>query len=230
MREDPGLLVRLLWRFSQMTDEELGLDPTASLVELGSPYFALMEDMEEDSDGQDIYLDACEVDPSQTAHRQPSSTGPSTFAFQRRLFADSLTDNWPRYALEVGPERRKCLVGKPTYIARAYSTGTLVYIALDPIDCSFVTLKDKWRPLSVDYESEGDILRTLQAPSVEGVPSVLCYGDIEGHDNRLELCSEENVRRKRKCNDEGTYKMPSPFEPLQHHLSARTEGGVPAPG
>ncbi len=216
MTEEPGLLVRLLWRFSQMTDEELGLDPTASIVDLGSPYFALMEDTKEDKDGQDIDLDACEMDPFQTEHRQPTSTGPSAFAYQRRLFADSLTDDWPRYALDVGTERRKYLVGKPTYIADAHSTGTLVYIALDPIDRSFVTLKDKWRPLSANFESEGDILRTLQSRGVGGVPSVVRYGDIEGHDTWLELYSEENVRRKRKRDDKGTYKTPRPFERLQH--------------
>ncbi|RDX50649.1 hypothetical protein OH76DRAFT_1348352 [Lentinus brumalis] len=216
MAEDPGMLVRLLWRFSQMTDEQLGLDLTASTVDLGSPYFALMEDTKEDKDGQDIDLDACEMDPFQNDHRQPSSTGPCVFAYQRRLFADSLTDDWPRYALEVGTERRKYLVGKPTYIADAHSTGTLVYIALDPVDRSFVTLKDKWRPLSADFESEGDILRTLQSRGVGGVPSAVRYGDIEGHQTWLELYSEENVRRKRKRDDKGTYKTPRPFERLQH--------------
>ncbi|KAI0707479.1 hypothetical protein C8T65DRAFT_781137 [Cerioporus squamosus] len=216
MTEDPGLLVRLLWRFAQMTDEQLGLDPTASPVYPASSYFAMMEAMKEDTEGEDVDLEACETDPFLTDYSQLPSTDPSTFTFQRRLFANSLSEDWPRYALEVGPERRKYLVGKPTYIADAYSTGTMVYVALDPIERSLVTLKDKWRPFSANFESEGDILRTLQARGVDAVLSVVCYGDIEGQDTWLEIYAEENARRKRKRDEEGTYKTQRPFERLQH--------------
>ncbi|KAI0764185.1 hypothetical protein BD413DRAFT_673525 [Trametes elegans] len=105
---------------------------------------------------------------------------PRVFKYVRTRFRESLQDGWPRYKLEVGPEKRKFLVGKPTFCSvTLFGRGTHGYVALDPKSRRFVFLKDSWRPFYEDVEPEGHYLQILGSGEARDyVPRLLCHGDV----------------------------------------------------
>ncbi|KAI0759292.1 hypothetical protein BD413DRAFT_488037, partial [Trametes elegans] len=106
---------------------------------------------------------------------------PRVFKYVREWFRESLEDGWPRYKIEVGPEKRKFLVGKPRfYSVSLFGRGTRAYIALDARSRRFVFLKDSWRPYYKDVATEGHYLKELNSGrAAPYVPRLLCHGDVE---------------------------------------------------
>ncbi|KAI0764204.1 hypothetical protein BD413DRAFT_615921 [Trametes elegans] len=111
---------------------------------------------------------------------------PRVFKYVRERYRESLKDDWPRSKLEVGPEKRKFLVGKPTFCSvTLFGRGTRGYVALDAKSRRFVFFKDSWRPFYKKVASEGYYLRLFSGDSTSGhsgrayVPRLLCDGDVE---------------------------------------------------
>ncbi|OSD02208.1 hypothetical protein PYCCODRAFT_410417, partial [Trametes coccinea BRFM310] len=119
------------------------------------------------------YLDDIELD----------SDDPRVFKYVRDKFRESLQDNWPRYKLEVGREKRIFLVGRPVWVVLSlYGRGTRGYVALDVKRRRFAFLKDCWRPYYIDVEPEGYYLEKLNTeaivdPNIQ-VPTVIAHGDV----------------------------------------------------
>ncbi|CDO76373.1 hypothetical protein BN946_scf185011.g37 [Trametes cinnabarina] len=122
------------------------------------------------------YLDAIDLD----------GEDPRVFSYVRERFRDSLKDDWPRYRLEVGEEKRIFLVGKPMWVSFwMFGRGTRGYVALDVKTRRFVFLKDSWRPFYVGVEPEGYYLQLLASgkgadPRLR-VPTVVVHGDVTVH-------------------------------------------------
>ncbi|KAI0364387.1 hypothetical protein BV20DRAFT_1005864 [Pilatotrama ljubarskyi] len=157
-KEHPKNLGRFLWRLSHASAEKRGHDSTACRVLPNAADHALMEEY---------------------AQKQLSEGDHA-----RELFAESLANSWPRWNLAVGTgaDRRKYLVGKPTFIAPGVvGRGTRGYVALDVTDrqCPFfVYLKDCWRMEHTRSEQEGSILAYLNGKDVRNIPTKLCHGDV----------------------------------------------------
>ncbi|OBZ73639.1 hypothetical protein A0H81_06292 [Grifola frondosa] len=174
-RENPEILGEFFWRFSHMTDEAQGYDPTAQLLNplLPEPFDYIRQQFKDSLKEDSLKEDADKVD-------------------------------WPRYKLAVEDKEkgmRYFLVGRchgqsPDLVGRA----TRTYVAIDVETETFVHLKDQWRegqggvepredggkrgrwvPLRPgELHLEGDILSHLNKTSVRNVPTMLCHGDVGG--------------------------------------------------
>ncbi|OBZ73785.1 hypothetical protein A0H81_06420 [Grifola frondosa] len=126
-KKNPEILGEFFWRFSHMTDEAQGYDPTAQLVNPRTKLFRLMDEM-------------------------AKKKLPEPFDYIREAFAQSLEGKWPRYKLTVEDKEkgtRYLLVGeahgeKPDLVGR----GTRSFVAVDVETETFVHLKDQWRYVS----------------------------------------------------------------------------------
>ncbi|OJT06601.1 hypothetical protein TRAPUB_2548, partial [Trametes pubescens] len=159
--KEPAKLARFLWRFSRLSAIQRGHDPTGSRVLSGTPNYDLMV--------------ACAATPRPTGD------------YARALFRESLADDWPwwRITVEDADGRRDFLVGKPSFIASGLvGRGTRGYVALDPCDPDYpiVFLKDCWRIVHEQTETEGAILSYLNGCGVTGIPTRLCDGDVGGQE------------------------------------------------
>ncbi|KAI0645233.1 hypothetical protein C8Q79DRAFT_1011319 [Trametes meyenii] len=159
-KTEPHKLGRFFWRFSRMSPDARGHDGTATRVLPGSADYKIM-----------------------TA-RQSQVLPIGDHA--RRLFKDSLKEDWPWWRLEVVDENgsHQFLVGCPNFVAPGViGRGTRGYVALDvtdpdPAKCVFVYLKDCWRVVHERSEREGGILGYLNERGVKRIPTRHCDGDI----------------------------------------------------
>ncbi|RDX50657.1 hypothetical protein OH76DRAFT_1380067 [Lentinus brumalis] len=170
--EDWQFFCGVLWRISRCSNEQLGVDPSATRLSGDAKEFADMDRAavanEHDLDHTERQLD---VPPE----------APFTFAYVREMFSKSLDTQWPRYKLEVpdGKTTRHFLVCKPVFCAKGLiGRGTRGYVALDCTNGRFVWLKDAWRADYLLLEKEGDIPAELREAKVPFVPTVVCHGDI----------------------------------------------------
>ncbi|KAI0704390.1 hypothetical protein C8T65DRAFT_830759 [Cerioporus squamosus] len=182
--EDWEFFCDVLWRISQCSDEQLGIDPSA--VRLS----------EDDKDFKDMDS-AAEPHPDDVDHTERELDAPLeapfTFVYVREMFKNSLDKQWPRYKLEVpdGENTRHFLVCKPVFRAKGLiGRGTRGYVALDCATGRFVWLKDVWRATYLLLELEGDILAQLQKAGIPQVPTVICHGDIRGQTTLTPLVCE----------------------------------------
>ncbi|EIW54454.1 uncharacterized protein TRAVEDRAFT_52160 [Trametes versicolor FP-101664 SS1] len=162
---EPAKLAMFLWRFSRLSAAQRGHDPTASLVLPGTPDYDLMM--------------ACGSTPSRTGD------------YARLLFQETLVGDWPWWRITVedagGP--RDFLVGKPTFVASGLvGRGTRGYVALDLCnpDHPIVFLKDCWRVVHEQTETEGAILSYLNGCGVRSIPTRICDGDVGGQETVLQ--------------------------------------------
>ncbi|KAM5541563.1 hypothetical protein V8D89_004753 [Ganoderma adspersum] len=170
---DPHVLCDILWRVSQLDDMALGLDPTATRVMPGDVDFFRMDflALSSPSDLDDAERLVEEVDPR----------CPPVFRYVRSLFAESLARDWPRHRVQVRDEEetRGYLVGKPSFRSGEFmGRGTCGYVAYDCKTHRFVWLKDAWRASYMLSQTEGDVLRKLNAANVPNVPTLVCDGDV----------------------------------------------------
>ncbi|KAI0707489.1 hypothetical protein C8T65DRAFT_740413 [Cerioporus squamosus] len=219
----------VLWRISQCSDAQLGLDPTAHLLLPGDPEYRLMSDLSRslasDIDHTERVLNANEV----------SAQEPYVFSYIRTAFAQSLHPLWPRYRLEVPHDDRTktFLIGKPRFRAKGlFGRATRGYVALDCETGAFAWLKDVWRVHRVLAEREGDIIGRLNEAEVTHVPTLLCHGDLEGQVTLTPQRWEEKYARaeneagglagrKRKQGDEEGENAGRRSCPLRHHQHYR---------
>ncbi|KAH9884513.1 hypothetical protein C8Q73DRAFT_818490 [Cubamyces lactineus] len=172
------MFCRTLWRMSQCTDEQLGLDPTARRIYPSDPLYTMMEEEAQDH-ASDIDLSKC--DPSDL--EGIATDQPIVYTYVRQLFKTSLSHDAPRYMLDVpyGNGTRQYLVGRPIVISKgAIGRGTLGFAALNRETREFAWLKDCWRADYPGVDPEGKILRELNEAQVPYIPTVVCYGDLPG--------------------------------------------------
>ncbi|KAI1782199.1 hypothetical protein LXA43DRAFT_1104536 [Ganoderma leucocontextum] len=196
----PHLLAEVFQRLSAATDEQLGLDLTASAVLPGSTDYVLMDRLAEPcaEDSEAFEGTVLEVDP---AH--PASPPTPTFKVFRGLFARVLQHSAgsdsparrasapqitnSRWRLSVptdDDEARDFLVGQPFQCGDDSNVdwqNTRSYVVFDCTAQRFVFLKDAWRGRGRgdNVESEGDILAMLNAAGVPHVPTVVCHADLQ---------------------------------------------------
>ncbi|KAI0699192.1 hypothetical protein C8T65DRAFT_581489, partial [Cerioporus squamosus] len=162
-----------LWGFSRLSDKEKGIDETAVLLLPTDDDYIAMTEAQDDKHNNDI---------SEVEGTIVEGEGPWTFRFVRELFKKSIPDNCPRYRLMVssadGPQY--FLVGNPVVITpMMYGRGTRCYVSYDKANNRFVFLKDAWRPQHENVETEGQLLRQLQAANVRNVPTIVCDGELD---------------------------------------------------
>ncbi|KAI9058417.1 hypothetical protein FKP32DRAFT_1606823 [Trametes sanguinea] len=178
--DQPEILYEMLWYMSRLSDEALGLDPTAHRVMPGSDDYAQMLQAKDAPVGLPD-LDHAERD----LEALPSAD--AVFGYVRKKFADSLDMTFPWYRLEIpGPEgTRYFLVGKPAFCAPGMAgRGTKGFVALEAGVCParFAWLKDAWRTQYEFVAQEGAVLKELNDVKVSYVPTLICHGDIPGQD------------------------------------------------
>ena len=174
--ENPELLCEFLWRISYLSPVQLGLDPTAVRLHIRPDHMKAMDDILK-------YLRKRAVDYEPDELTKPLRKG-YVFQYVLDMFEKSIEClEFPRYELKItdGGETRSFIVGRPAFRGSGALGGCIRgWVAYDTQDKCLVWLKDTWRPWSDSIEKEGDVLRRLNAASVEGVPTVVCHGDIEG--------------------------------------------------
>ncbi|KAI9065707.1 hypothetical protein FKP32DRAFT_1590361 [Trametes sanguinea] len=178
----PEVLCELLWRMSLQSDEQLGLDPSATRLRPHDHDYNLMN----------FYAQECATDLNTrervlTAEELRMMGDPPIFEYVRASFAHSLAASWPRYRLEVpcGDSVRTFLVCRPVFHANGMAgRGTRGYVALDCQTGKFVWLKDAWRLYYKQLEQEGAVLERLNAKKIAHVPTLLCHGDIKEQTTR----------------------------------------------
>ncbi|TBU37154.1 hypothetical protein BD309DRAFT_877004 [Dichomitus squalens] len=172
--KQPSVLCDLLWRISHLNDAGIGLDPSATRVLPGDVDFLRM-DLAAQKNPKDMSHMEREVSASEEEE-------PFVFDYVRSLFRLSISNDWPRYKLEVadGTASRGYLVGKPTFRAPGVTgRGTRGYVAFDCKTGRFVWLKDAWRASYMISRREGDVLEKLNSAGIEHVPTLVCHGDVE---------------------------------------------------
>ncbi|KAI0323684.1 hypothetical protein GY45DRAFT_1401272 [Cubamyces sp. BRFM 1775] len=171
---NPHVLCEMLWRMSLQSDEQLGIDPSATRLFPHDYDYKLM----------DILACESKTDMAVAERKLMSSEVPQgrpIFKHERLLFQLSIDRRWARYRLEVpdGVGTQTFLVGGPSFHAPGMSgRGTKGFVAWDCQRERFVWLKDAWRLDYEEMEREGDILQRLNDLEVANVPTVICHGDI----------------------------------------------------
>ncbi|KAH9889980.1 hypothetical protein C8Q73DRAFT_146831 [Cubamyces lactineus] len=175
----PELLFDFLWRIGQASRDQLGLDPTATLIKPGSAEYQRMDKLAKE-EATDLVAKRDTIVASGDENKM--------FAYVRKMFRDSLADDWPRWKLSVPQadgSTRYFLVGKPRFEAPGLvGRATQGYVAMDPLATEekrqLVWLKDAWRTFYDLVEPEGVVLEQLRGAAVPNVPTLLCHGDLPG--------------------------------------------------
>ncbi|KAH9884202.1 hypothetical protein C8Q73DRAFT_669856 [Cubamyces lactineus] len=173
--DQPQVLCEILWRMSLLSDEQLGMDISATRLHPSDTDYKLMDFLTCKSPSDMAYDDERELLPWEIKTEHP------VFTYVRDMFRKAADSNWPHYRVEVpdGDTTRFFLVGKPSFYAQGMACrGTKGFVAWDIKAERFVWLKDAWR---LDYDrmdQEGTILSRLNAQKVAFVPTLVCHGDI----------------------------------------------------
>ncbi|KAJ8463715.1 hypothetical protein ONZ51_g10075 [Trametes cubensis] len=171
------LFCQILWRMSQCSDEQLGLDPTAHRIYSSNPLYKFMDDMAQPRES-DVEHESSHIDVNSLPR-----DGQVVYRYVRDLFKASLECDAPRYVLDVpdGTTTRQYLVGRPIFCAKgAMGRGTQAFAALDRQTGEFAWLKDCWRVAYFGIEPEGDVLQALNKAQVPHIPTLRCHGDLPG--------------------------------------------------
>ena len=171
--ENSRLFLDMIGRVSRLTDEALGLDPSATRLRPIDIDFLRMDIASLKS--------STDINHAERNLEENEYQDSCTFEYIRSLFRSSLQGDWPRYRLEVldGLGFHTFLVGKPIFGARdMVGRGTRGYVALDCRTGRFVWLKDAWRASFAVSETEGDVLHKLNCAGIDNVPTLVCHGDV----------------------------------------------------
>ncbi|RPD57718.1 hypothetical protein L226DRAFT_525038 [Lentinus tigrinus ALCF2SS1-7] len=166
-REEPSKLGRFFWRLCHMSAAQRGHDKTVEEVHTDSPEY------------KKVMLPRAQTP---IVHK---ATGIELGRHARLLFAESLRTAKMCYKINMhdGQHERSFLVGAPHFLSPELAgRGTRGYVAIDCSDPQgpFVYLKDAWRVDRDGLEPEGNVLQYLNNEGVQGVPTLVCHGDIEG--------------------------------------------------
>ena len=198
-------LMKFLWRYTRLSDEQRGHDSTAKRLLSGNPLYKLMDEPVKNGDN---ILEQHAYD----------------------MFKDSLSGN--RYLTEVYDvsleKTRLFVIGEPTVTPEGLvGCGTRGYVALEvenqdrgwSAKPGYIWFKDCWRVELKGTEQEGDILGKLNAADVESVPTLVCHGDVPGQRTRL-----REAWFKRYPEEDAKY---CPFRTLVHYRMVVAEVCLP---
>ncbi|KAI0323417.1 hypothetical protein GY45DRAFT_1439605 [Cubamyces sp. BRFM 1775] len=176
----PEVLCEILWRMSLLSDEQLGIDTSATRLRPSDTDYKLMDLLASESP-RDFAYEERDLLPGELKTDRP------VFKYVRDKFREAVEPKWPRYRVEVpdGALMRTFLIGRPAFYAHGMACrGTKGFVAWDVKAKRFAWLKDAWR---LDYEhmdQEGTILSRLNAQGVAYVPTLVCHGDIRSQKTR----------------------------------------------
>ncbi|TBU41349.1 hypothetical protein BD309DRAFT_868431 [Dichomitus squalens] len=207
---DPTVLPDLFWRLSVLTDEQLGLDPTAIPILPGSSEDVFMDDLARKRVDTDISWREGSTIPDIIDSPDPASA--PQWSYARSWFGDSIypaqdpmaipdfAHDHPRWKLlvpsgaDVPP--REFLVGVPIAFrcsekrdVKVDERNTRVFVAYDCTARQLVCLKDTWRADKEDTyqaEREGTVLEKLNGAGVPFVPTLICDADLPGQETRTQ--------------------------------------------
>ncbi|KAI0669506.1 hypothetical protein C8Q78DRAFT_1094286 [Trametes maxima] len=188
--KDPITLATFFYRFSKMSREDRGHDPTVSLA----------------SEGEEALF------------RELPRTYPSTAAgldnpVPISMLEHAVTRGWPIYAMNIYAQwtdakstskslrddlpfvSHRCLVGRPDYMSRSLTgRGTRGFVAYDLTETRVVYVKDSWRAVSENIHSEYDIYQRLYRKIIPGILddsriylTVRSGGDVRGPPERNDV-------------------------------------------
>lgn len=174
-------LVNFLWRYSRLSAELRGHDPTVERITqhgLNHSLAKLMRDKLTAAQRNAAILDA-------------GITAKEDRSYIPELFKASLDPDYPWWKLQVHDELNNSevkyfVVGKPHFQAAGVrGRGTRGYVAVllnvdGTLGEDFVYLKDAWRVYHPSVEKEGNTLKRLNEHNVPYVPTLLCHGDLPG--------------------------------------------------
>lgn len=207
-RKYPRYLGEFLRRFSLLSPEQQGIDPTAFIVEKGTDEYDLMTYMAKKQLAMSDYI--------------------------RQYFKTSLDGECTRWKLSVEEDMQETsdscqkttkrkriryfLVGDPHFKAPGMAgRGTRGYVAIDCESKEFVYLKDTWRVNHTGIQKEGDVVRHLNDKSVENVPTLICHGDV----GEQRTISQDIWRVNNK------YAVQNPLKSHRHYRLVTKEVGRP---
>ena len=211
--DQPELLFRFLWRYSRLSDEQRGHDPTARRLLPDNPLYELIS----------------------TRVEQPEKYG-SRILYEHAygMFRKSIENSRPRYLMKVrdatvenDPEHL-FVIGDPTFAAPGLAgRGTRGFVAVEvetrdgkwSLKPGYVWLKDCWRVAHDRIEREGDILIKLNKANVKGVPTLICHGDVGGQ----RTWSQEPWKKRNSDQQPET----CPFKTLVHYRMVVAEVCLP---
>ncbi|TBU38176.1 hypothetical protein BD309DRAFT_547695 [Dichomitus squalens] len=167
--------------------------------------------------------------------------GSFVFEYVLDYFRKSLTD-WPRYNLTIDDD--EFLVCKPFYHTRGvFGRGTRGYVAYRKRTRTFVFLKDTWRPVHENVNSEAQILDKLNKYDVCNIPTLLTaqqfdYSlspDCKSEDPSMNEGPQTGAREGRSDEPHGVKRTHSEMEeeptpdvwPYVHHRLAFKEVCLP---
>ncbi|TBU56976.1 hypothetical protein BD310DRAFT_1022212, partial [Dichomitus squalens] len=189
--EHPDALCEFLWRISHLSDERLGVDPTAvRLDKLDFRYIRMDLAALIRQENEAIHLER-NLSPGELE-------GYHSFRYVREAFAATIaSEDYPRFELQVvdAGVTRYFLVGRPVYTASGMAgRGTRGYIAHELATKRFFWLKDSWRVSYENVNPEGLILQQLRAADITNVPTVACHGDVRNQTANLSFRPDCPIR------------------------------------
>ena len=151
---EPEKFFLFVYRVGQMSDAELGYDPTVQKV----------EETDADVVGLRAFKPALGYQQKYMAEAFPvGSKGP----IHRVVMKD-----------KDGKEHR-LLIGRPRHASRsAFGRGTKGFVAYDVGAKALRFLKDYWRPDTKGHTTEYEIYVTLHAKGVRNIATLVCGGDV----------------------------------------------------
>ncbi|KAI0070371.1 hypothetical protein K474DRAFT_818883 [Panus rudis PR-1116 ss-1] len=184
-KRDPMALVCFLYYFVQMSDEQVGYDPTVVMMEADSPEVQEMKAKITDESFKDL-----------PAHVQDLVKKAMKVVLTPGNFAKGEVQT-PIYKVAVPQDHgiestsnpdctrlKHCLIGRPhsTSGAAPVGRGTKGFVAFDTDKKVFVFLKDAWRERSSNAESA--TYDKLRENNVRNVATLLYGGDLPGQCTR----------------------------------------------
>ncbi|KIP02474.1 hypothetical protein PHLGIDRAFT_37885 [Phlebiopsis gigantea 11061_1 CR5-6] len=170
----PDLLSEFLWRFNHMSDEQRGLDPTATLAGPSEKRLFTRAVREFTDDLVRGHKDGVLQRPIQGAV----------------MLLDDMP-SWPVWKVRVVDATTKrstdLLIGRPlSNELRVFGRATRAYIAYDLREERLVFLKDTWRIDHQNLRVESTTYRALKKNNVPHIPDLLYGGDVRNTRGRVQ--------------------------------------------
>ncbi|KAI0077504.1 hypothetical protein K474DRAFT_1595916, partial [Panus rudis PR-1116 ss-1] len=171
-KKDPMALVRFLYYFVKMSDDQVGYDPTVSAVAANSEDVIRMKAKIEGNTFADYPNHVQKyVKEAMKAVLRPNDL--SKGEAQTPIYKVGVPENH-------NPSLRHFLIGRrfSSSGAEPFGRGTKGYVAYDLQEDEFVFLKDAWRDSSSNPEAS--TYRLLEKKEVQNIATLCCGGDMPG--------------------------------------------------
>ncbi|KAI0645049.1 hypothetical protein C8Q79DRAFT_748421 [Trametes meyenii] len=222
--QDPTTLATFLYRFSKMSPEDRGHDPTVSLA----------------SKSEHILF-------RKLPRTYPSSAAARENPVPMSMLEHAVTQGWPVYAMNIYAQwnnaesaskskslpddlpfaSHRCLVGRPHRMSGSLTgRGTRGFVAYDLTEEKVVYIKDSWRAVSENINSEYDVYRRLyDRIKPEVLDCTLMYlsvrsgGDVCGPSERNDAHVDPAIGFQDTCTQVILEEEGGPIVPLmrRHH-------------